>query len=292
MVLTRFFLASPIKPQVLITTTGAGLTPFRRSWRGVNPYAAQHCQQSLGIDKDFLEQPSVTTSILFFADVISYTVVKWTFSLMDTRGMSSGIAEERLLHSFLMENLQVAMPLPRPIYIYRDADWSLMPITTPPLAVTVELGYGQFVDRSSGHKLTCLLESILSGRAISNKEHLVGCVGELLSASTLRILVSSSMEPFFVMQTAGCIDYCDICSGSLGTLQCVVGHGCRVAAKFLLDYGHSGTLTHTSSCSMAAARNVSAAPSTTLLPAFLNCEASFPIVVVLPTPFTPTTIIT
>ena len=45
------------------------------------------------------------------------------------------------------------------------------------------------------------------------------------------------------MKTAGGVDYCDICSGSLGTLQCVVGHGCRVAAKFLLDYGHSGTLT-------------------------------------------------
>ena len=43
---------------------------------------------------------------------------------------------------------------------------------------------------------------------------------------------------------------------------------------------------------MAAARNVSAAPKTTLLPAFLNWYASFPIVVVFPTPFTPTTIIT
>ena len=41
--------------------------------------------------------------------------------------------------------------------------------------------------------------------------------------------------------------------------------------------------------STAAARNVSAAPNKTLLPACLKLCASFPIVVVLPTPLTPTT---
>ena len=49
---------------------------------------------------------------------------------------------------------------------------------------------------------------------------------------------------------------------------------------------------HTTSWSTAAARNVSAAPSTTFFPASLNLCASFPMVVVFPTPFTPTTIIT
>ena len=43
---------------------------------------------------------------------------------------------------------------------------------------------------------------------------------------------------------------------------------------------------------MAAALNVSAAPRTTLLPLFLSCNDSLPIVVVLPTPFTPITNIT
>ena len=46
------------------------------------------------------------------------------------------------------------------------------------------------------------------------------------------------------------------------------------------------------SCSTAAARKVSAAPRYTFLPACLNCQASLPMVVVLPTPFTPTTNIT
>ena len=46
------------------------------------------------------------------------------------------------------------------------------------------------------------------------------------------------------------------------------------------------------SCSTAAARKVSAAPKYTFFPACLNCQASFPIVVVLPTPFTPTTSMT
>ena len=43
---------------------------------------------------------------------------------------------------------------------------------------------------------------------------------------------------------------------------------------------------------MAAARNVSAAPIHTLRPACVSLAASLPIVVVLPAPFTPTTITT
>ena len=46
---------------------------------------------------------------------------------------------------------------------------------------------------------------------------------------------------------------------------------------------------HTPSCSIAAARKVSAAPSSTFLPSALRLAASLPIVVVLPTPFTPMT---
>ena len=49
---------------------------------------------------------------------------------------------------------------------------------------------------------------------------------------------------------------------------------------------------HTCSCSTAAARNVSPAASITDLPSFWNCLANLPIVVVLPTPFTPTIKIT
>ena len=49
---------------------------------------------------------------------------------------------------------------------------------------------------------------------------------------------------------------------------------------------------HTSSCSSAAARNVSAAPSVTSRPCSRSFCASLPIVVVLPVPLTPTTRIT
>ena len=46
------------------------------------------------------------------------------------------------------------------------------------------------------------------------------------------------------------------------------------------------------SWSIAAARKVSAAPKTTFLPSALSCAESLPMVVVLPTPFTPITSIT
>ena len=64
------------------------------------------------------------------------------------------------------------------------------------------------------------------------------------------------------------------------------------APIFCFTTGTSARRPHSSSCSMAAARKVSAAPSITLLPARLNCAAILPMVVVLPTPLTPTTIIT
>jgi len=48
----------------------------------------------------------------------------------------------------------------------------------------------------------------------------------------------------------------------------------------------------TLSWSMAAARNVSAAPIQTFSPALVSCAASLPMVVVLPAPLTPTTITT
>ena len=57
-----------------------------------------------------------------------------------------------------------------------------------------------------------------------------------------------------------------------------------------LTTSHAGALAPRSSCSTAAARKVSAAPMTTVLPSvFLRCQASLPIVVVLPVPLTPTT---
>ena len=68
------------------------------------------------------------------------------------------------------------------------------------------------------------------------------------------------------------------------------GYGCcqSVVAAFADLYG----LDETMAKRIAAARYVSAAPRITLYPASLYWRASLPIVVVLPTPFTPTTIMT
>ena len=55
---------------------------------------------------------------------------------------------------------------------------------------------------------------------------------------------------------------------------------------------HPALFAHTSSCSTAAALNVSAAAITTFFPSCFSLFAIFPIEVVFPTPFTPTTSIT
>ena len=57
--------------------------------------------------------------------------------------------------------------------------------------------------------------------------------------------------------------------------------------SFCLIIGTPARSLHTSSCSIAAARKVSAAPRMTLLPSFLYLSAILPMVVVLPAPLTP-----
>ena len=64
------------------------------------------------------------------------------------------------------------------------------------------------------------------------------------------------------------------------------------APSLPLTISTSALLAHSSSCSTAAALNVSPAPKRTFFPIFLYFNASFPIVVVFPTPFTPTIKIT
>ena len=61
---------------------------------------------------------------------------------------------------------------------------------------------------------------------------------------------------------------------------------------FCLTISTSALSAHISSCSIAAALKVSAAPIKTDKPWELKNLANFPMEVVLPTPLTPTTIIT
>ena len=60
----------------------------------------------------------------------------------------------------------------------------------------------------------------------------------------------------------------------------------------LFTISQSALFAHTSNCSTAAALKVSAAATTTFFPSCFNLFAIFPIDVVFPTPFTPTTNIT
>ena len=63
------------------------------------------------------------------------------------------------------------------------------------------------------------------------------------------------------------------------------------APVWLLTMSTPTRSAHTVSCSTAAARNVSAAATITVLPSFIYFWASLAMVVVFPTPLTPTTMI-
>src|SRR5213595_2071206 len=94
------------------------------------------------------------------------------------------------------------------------------------------------------------------------------------------------------MQAPRCIDDDDIIRARLGGGNRIVDYRRRIGAGFLLDDFDADALRPDSSCSTAAARNVSAAQSTTLCPSWRSLFASFPMLVVFPAPLTPTMKIT
>ena len=105
-------------------------------------------------------------------------------------------------------------------------------------------------------------------------------LGELLHQVRLRV------------QAAGGVDDRDVLAARPGRLDRVVGDRGRVGAARAPTKSASARSAQISSCSSAAARNVSAAPSSTERPCSRSFCASLPIVVVLPVPLTPTTRIT
>ena len=115
-------------------------------------------------------------------------------------------------------------------------------------------------------------------------------IGRLLldDAADLAELVH---EPALGVQAAGGVDDHDLDALALGPLDGLEGDGCRILALALCGrtIAAPARSAQVASCSTAAARKVSAAPTTTLRSYVRRNLANLPIVVVLPTPFTPTT---
>ena len=91
------------------------------------------------------------------------------------------------------------------------------------------------------------------------------------------------------MEPSGRVDDDDVDAPRHGRPHAVEHHGGRVGALLVPHESAPVCSAQTSSCSMAAARKVSAATSRTRRPAAACMAASLPIVVVFPTPFTPVT---
>ena len=132
----------------------------------------------------------------------------------------------------------------------------------------------------------------LSGRSVEHEQNFLRSVRH----DTLHhVLYFSKLihEPDFVVQTSGRVNNHDIRALGFSRGEGIKRHGGRIATHFCFTTG-TPTRSPPPICRVALWRQhgMSAAPSTTLLPAFLYCAASLPIVVVFPTPFTPTTIIT
>jgi hypothetical protein len=92
-----------------------------------------------------------------------------------------------------------------------------------------------------------------------------------------------------VLEAARRVDHEEVGAVRLGLRHRVEGEGGGVGAFGRGQDRHARASPQTWSCSTAAARKVSPAAITTVLPAARNWLASLPIVVVLPEPFTPTT---
>jgi len=119
----------------------------------------------------------------------------------------------------------------------------------------------------------------------------VGALG-ITFCITLRILESSFIKFTLLCKRPAVSIITTSASFDMAELRVSKATAAGSAPICCLTIGTSTLLAQIVSCSTAAALNVSAAPSITFFPWFLNMKASLPIVVVFPTPFTPTTIIT
>ena len=169
-------------------------------------------------------------------------------------------------------------------------NWSLMPITTPPLAVPSSLVMVSDGLRGLG-ELPGLFEGVLSGRTVQHQHHLCGALGDNLPI-TLRILVSLFIRPTLLCRRPAVSISTTSALFATADFKVSKATDAGSGAHLLTDHRGAARSAHTANWSMAAARNVSAAPIDALRPARVSWAASLPIVVVLPAPFTPTTMMT
>ena len=131
-------------------------------------------------------------------------------------------------------------------------------------------------------ELARLLQAVLAGGGVEHQQHLVRRAGNHLLGGAAHLL-QLRHQVLFGLQAAGGVDDDVIHAARAGRLQRVEQHGAGIAARALPDHGASPCAApQISSCSMAAARNVSAAHSSAERPSFRNRCASLPMVVVLP----------
>ena len=155
----------------------------------------------------------------------------------------------------------------------------------------VELGQNQTGHPRAFREFARLRQAVLTGRGIHDQQHFVRRAGNFAFGDA-RHLFQFGHQVVFRVQPAGGIDDDVVDLSRLCRLKRIEKNGGRIGVRLLFDDRHIARAAQISSCSMAAARNVSAAHSMTFLPSVLKRLASLPIVVVLPTPLTPTIRIT
>ena len=132
-----------------------------------------------------------------------------------------------------------------------------------------------------------LLQAVLARRRVHHEQHFVGRAGNE-TRSRAAHLVEFVHEAGLGVQAAGGVDVEIVDGARLGGGDGVVEDGRGVAARLVLIISTPEREAQTSSCSMAAARKVSAAQSSTERPCARDQAASLPLEVVLPVPLTPT----
>ena len=165
-----------------------------------------------------------------------------------------------------------------------------MATAIPPFAVPSKFCQNNSRYVGGFHKLPCLFQTVLSGYGINHKQAFRAVLFRLLC----RRLVSFSLIPPSDSIYCAVCPPCQLLKRRRFLPLPISARRTKPPPDQFLVFAESAELRRgfdqISNCSEAAARNVSAAQIRISFPSFLILCASLPMVVVLPTPFTPTTI--
>lgn len=138
---------------------------------------------------------------------------------------------------------------------------------TPPLAVPSKLGQDKFVDTCCFLEYFCLLERVLTGGGVYNKDAAVRSAG-MLAGDDFPDLVELIHQVALGVQTSGGIDKQNIVLIPDGDIHRLPRHGGGSASCPLEWKPEPVRSAQMPSCSTAAARKVSAAARRTFCPAY------------------------